>query len=160
MTMMTRRTLRPINWDGVPIKYRNRVSAVCRSLGDCEDLVRWFGEAEFCPYPPILLLIPNHPTLLVGMGYADAAELRDDAVNIWGKYTERLEKKGALVDFDELRERNGLARREDVQQMTAEAFHERIKHHLANPITDPPRQPQYPRVNGKTVFAVDGTRED
>ncbi len=146
----------PINWLGVPYKFYNRVSAVCRNIGDCEDLVHWFGDAAFMPYLPVLLLIPGHPTLLVGLGYASAAELRDDAVNMWGKLTARVEKTGSPMRLsgDEARERFGLARREDVTNMTAEAFHERIKRHKASPVTDPFRQPLYPRVRGKTVHTV------
>ena len=154
--MLARRATPPINWKGVPLKYHNRVSAVCRSLTECEDLVRWFGDPKFCPLASILLLIPEHPTLLVGAGYATAAELRDDAVNLWGKYTERLAKTGSLMDFDSLRERHGLMRREELKDATASAFWERIRAHRANPITDPFRQPNYPRVNGKTVFPSDG----
>ena len=167
----TRRLTPPIDYTGVPAKFQPpvsfdhegrlkigepRVSAVCRSITDCEELVRWFGDAEFMPYLPILLLIPGHPKLLVGLGYASAAELRDDAVNLWGKYTERIAKQGHSMRLtgDEMREKFGLARREDVTNMTAEAFHERIKRHKASPITDPFRQPNYPRVRGKTVHTV------
>ena len=141
-----------INWAGVPMAYWDRVSAVCRSLTECEDLVRWFGDATFCPFQPVLLLIPEHPTLLCGMGYATAAELKDDAVNLWGKYTDRLERTGSIVNFDEMREKYGLMRREDVKAATQEAFWERIKAHRASPVTDPFRQPQYPRPNERTQF--------
>lgn len=163
--LLTRRHTQPIDYRGVPLKYHPKlvrgqlvpqVSAVCRSLTDCSELDKWFGDAEFCPLQPVLLLIPGHPVLLVGMGYATVAELRDDAENLWGKYTERLERRGSIVDFDELREKARLPKREDVKALTAEAFKERINQHRANPVTDPPRQPCYVRPNGRTVFAVDG----
>ncbi len=154
LELMGRRRIGEIDWKGVPLKYYNRVSAVCRSLQDCTDLVRWFGAENFCPFLPILLLIPGHPTLLVGAGYAPASELRDDAENLWGKYTERLRTKGSIVNFDELREKSGLMRHADVKEATAEAFWERIKAHRASPVTDPPRQPLYPRVNNRTLFPV------
>lgn len=152
--MMAQRRIPRIDWQGVPSKYWGKVSAVCRSASDCEELVKWYGDALFCPIQPILLLIPGHPTLLVGLGYASAAELKDDAVNLWGKYSERLAKTGSIVNFSELRERNQLMRREDVAARTAEAFWDRIQAHKASPVTDPARQPRYPRVNGKTVFPV------
>ena len=154
MTLMAQRQTPMIDWRDVPRKHRGRVSAVCRSIGDCQDLVAWFGSADFCPFQPILLLIPEHPTLLVGLGYATASELRDDAVNLWGKYTERLRKTGSLVNFDELREKARLPRHEDVKALTQEAFAERIRQHRANPITDPAREPLRPRVAGKTVHTV------
>jgi hypothetical protein len=153
MTMQTMRRIPPINWAGVPLRYHDKVAAVCRTMKECEDLVYWFGDAEFCPFLGILLLIPKHPVLLHGMGYASAAELKDDAVQLWGKYTQRLTKQEDLVDFDYLREKYGLPERSKVKELTAEAFHNRILAHKANPVTDPPRQPLYPRVNGKTVFA-------
>ncbi len=159
MNVQTMRRVPPIDWRGVPLKYHNKVSAVCRSMKDCEDLVYWFGDAEFCPYQGVLLLIPEHPVLLVGMGYASAAELKDDAVQLWGKYSDRLHKTGEIVNFDELREKARLPRREDVKHLTAEAFHERIKAHKANPVMDPPRQPLYPRVRGKTIFAQTQSEE-
>lgn len=166
--LMSQRAIQPIDYRGVPLRYhpslvrdkgrvvgvRSKLSAVCRSIKDCEDLIYWYGDESFCPMLPILLLIPQYPTLLVGWGYATAAELKDDAVNLWGKYTQRIAQKGSIVDFDELREKARLPRREDVKQLTAEAFHERIKAHLASPITDPPRQPRYVRPNGKTVHTV------
>ncbi len=150
----SRRATPPINWLGVPDRFYRKVSAVCRNPGDCEDLVRWFGDADFCPYLPIFLMIPGtEGVMLIGMGYATAAELRDDAVNIWGKYTARLAKTGSLMDFDALREKHGDMRKENVAAEMAEAFRERIRKHKANPITDPAREPQYVRVNEKTVFA-------
>ncbi len=158
--LMSRRQTPSIDWRDVPLKYWGKVSAVCRSMPDCGDLVSWYGDSEFCPIAPILLLIPGHPVLLVGAGYATAAELRDDAVTLWGKYTARLQKTGSLMDFDEARERRGDMRREDVAARTAEAFHDRIKKHRANPVTDPARQPDYPRIRGKTVHAVEKVSHD
>ena len=137
----------------LPPAFRGKVSAVCRSLRDCEDLVHWYGAAEFCPFKPILMVIPGVGFVqLEGMGYASAAELRDDAVQIWITKTERALSGQTVVDFDDLRERRGLMRSEDVPAAMGEAFQERIRQHKANPITDPARQPLYPRVRGKTVF--------
>src|SRR4029079_8250946 len=95
---------------GTLVQTRPQISAVCRNLKDCENLVEWFGDAEFCPLQPVLLLIPEHPVLLVGYipgakfeVAASAAELKDDAVQLWGKYTQRIHNKGSIIDFDALR---------------------------------------------------------
>lgn len=147
--------LPPINWIGVPETFVGKVAAVCRTQAEAEDLVAWFGSAEFCPYPPILLLIPGTGgVILAGLGLATAAELRDDAVGIWEMKRELIAKTGAVLDFDELRERAGLMRREDVPARMAEAFEDRIQRHKSSPVTDPARQPNYPRPNERTLHTV------
>ena len=164
IAIQTVRSIPPIDWRGVPVnvylRFRNRVSAVCRSQHECEDLVHWFGAAEFCPFPPILIMVPGTGgILLCGFGLATAAELRDDAVGLWVLKSERMVKTGSLVDFDDLRERAGLVRRENVRDAVAEAFHERIRQHKENIRTDPFRQPRYPRWRGRTVFGYRGIEE-
>ena len=155
MEMQVRRRIPEIDWTGVPPGYLGRVSAVCRSLADCQDLVHWFGDSKFCPYLPIFLMVPGTGGIsLVGMGFADAAELQDDAVAIWTEKSALMAKQGSLGNFDELREKHGLMERSKVREATREAFWERIKAHKASPVTDPFRVPQYVRVNGKTVHAV------
>ena len=152
-----------IDWSTVPVELRalkGKVSAVCRSKQECADLVHWFGDPEFAPFNPILLLIPGAPQQIAGMGYAPAAELRDQAVAVWEIISERVEKKGRPVDFDDLRERNRLMRKEDVDTAMREALWDRIQRHKASPRTDPPRQPRHVRFNEKTVHPVDGLRED
>ena len=148
----------PIDYEGVPESYKGKCSAVCRSAEDCDGLVRWFGSPDFAPFLPVLVLVPGAPapTAIAGFGYATAAELRDCAVVTWHQQTERLAKTGALLDFDALRERRGLMRREDVDTATRDAMARRIAQHKANPVTDPPRQPVYPNPTGKSVFGPKG----
>ena len=143
-----------INWTGVPHGLRGKVSAVCRSLKDCEDLVAWFGDGNFCPFQPVLLLIPGNPSpiAIVGDGYATAAELRDCAVDQWEITTERIAKTGRNFDFDEARERAGLPRAEDFDTLYREAMWARIQKHKASPVTDPFRQPDYPNETNKVMF--------
>lgn len=131
---------------------RDTISAVCRSLRDCDDLVAAFGgHANFCPDLPILLIMPDgNPKLVAGLGFSTAAELRDCCVDVWGVNTGSDAHK--RFNVDEMREREGLARREDVTEMTREAFHERRQRHLSSPITDPVRQYQYPNPTHKVLF--------
>ena len=143
----------PIDYKGVPASFKGRLSAVCRTAQDCEGLVRWFGSAEFCPNLPIMVFVPGaQPTLIPGFGYATAAELKDCAVYTWHRQIEKL-KAGSLFDYDALRERHGLMRREDVDAATREAMHKRIAKHKANPVSDPPRQPVRHNPTKRTVFA-------
>ena len=152
--MIAARQTPAINWKGVPVGMRNQYSAVCRSKAECEDLVRWFGDEDFCPFLPVLLLIPGALQQISGMGEATASEIRDQAVAVWEIITERMQKRGRPVDFDDLRDRAGLMRRENVDAAMREAMYDRIRRHKANPITDPARVPHYVRVNEKTVFAM------
>ena len=145
-----------IDWTGVPESYVGKCSAVCRTAQECEDLVRWFGSADFCPNLPVLVLLPgvDTPIAIAGMGYSTAAELRDCAVVTWHEKTEKLANGGKLLDFDALRERRGLMRREEVDAATRDALLARIAKHKASPVSDPPRQPQFPNVTNKTRFVI------
>ena len=147
------RHIAPIDWRGVPRPLIGKMSAVCHTFAECDDLVAWFGSSDFCPFQPVLLLIPGmQPVAIVGDGYATAAELRDCAVYAWEDHTAKIAKQGKLHDFDTLREKNGLTRREDVDAAVRQAIVDRINAHKASPVTDPFREPDYPRVNEKTVF--------
>ncbi len=150
-----------IDWAGVPDSYKGKCSAVCRTLLECEELPRWFGGPDFAPYLPVIVMVPgaDAPTLIAGFGYATAAELRDCAVATWSKQTEQLAKTGTLLDFDTLRERHGLMRREEVDTATRDAMMRRVAQHKANPVSDPARQPVYPNPTGKTMFGYEAKEE-
>lgn len=129
---------------------RDRISAVCRSMADCDDLVAWFGgHGDFCPDLPVLVMIPGNPKVITGEGFATASELRDCATELWGIYAGSDAHK--RFNNDEIREQLGLARREDVQEMTREAFWERTQRHRKSPVTDPVKQFQYPNPTGRTM---------
>ncbi len=147
----------PIDWTGVPADYVGKCSAVCRTLLECQELVRHFGAADFAPFLPVLVMVPGGaaPTAITGLGYATAAELQDCAVVTWERQAEKLDKTGSILDFDALRERHGLMRREEVDAATREALLQRIAKHKANPITDPPRQPERPNPMQKTHFTIE-----
>ncbi len=157
----TLKRVAPIDWTGVPASYRGKLSAVCRTLMDCEELPRWFGSPDFAPYLPVMVMVPgaDAPTLVAGLGYATAAELRDCAVAAWSKQTDRLATTGSLADFDALRERHGLMRREEVDAAAREAMLRRIAQHKANPVTDPFRQPTYANPTNATKFAIKEKRD-
>ena len=94
------------------------------------------------------------PTLIAGMGYASAAELQDCAVVTWEEQTTKFAAGKPLLDYDAARERRGLMPREEVDAATRDALLRRVAAHMANPITDPFRQPTYPNPTNKTKFAV------
>ena len=151
----------PIDWKGVPASYIGKCSAVCRTVEECGELVRWFGSSDFCPNQPVMVMVPgtDAPTLIAGMGYATAAELQDCAVVTWHEQTRKLATTGKLVDFDALRERRGMMRREEVDLATREALLRRVAQHKANPISDPARQPVYPNPTGKKIYGAKGASE-
>lgn len=144
----------PIDWKGVPSQFVGKCSAVCRTAAECDELEAWFGDPNFCPFLPVMVMVPGTPapTLIQGMGYATAAELRDCAVVTWHSQVERMAKQGALVDFDVAREKRGLMRREDVDAAVRDAMLRRVEQHKANPVTDPFRQPVRQNPTGRTVF--------
>jgi len=150
------RRVSPIDWEGVPQSYAGKCSAVCRTAQECEDLVLWFGSADFCPNLPVLVMVPgaDAPVAIAGMGFATAAELKDCAVVTWHDKSQKIASKGTMFDFDALRERRGLMRREEVDAATREAMLSRIAKHKANPISDPSRQPQFPNAKNKTQFVI------
>ena len=154
--IQTAKRVAPIDWRGVPANFKGKLSAVCRTADECEGLVRWFGSPDFCPLLPVMVMVPGAqaPTLIAGLGYASAAELRDCAVVTWYEHTEKLAKTGGLLDFNALRERRGLMRREDMDAAVREAMRRRVAQHKANPVTDPPRQPVYPNPANRKVFPI------
>lgn len=167
MNLVGRVQTAPIRYSDLPMAYwpvsvfdhgrkvgmKERISAVCRSMADCNALVEFFdNQPNFCPDLPVLLLLPAGHKLVSGLGYATAAELRDCCIEVWGTY-ERADA-GKRFDNDELRERFGMARKEDVAAMTQEAFADRIRRHKANPITDPWKQFQYPNPTERTLHSV------
>lgn len=157
MTQFTvQRMTPPINWRGVPAGLKGRCSAVCRSLAECEDLVNWFGDENFCPFLPVLLLVPGAQTApaISGMGIAPAAEIRDIAVAYWEQTEEDVKNKRSFVNFDEARERRGLMPRDKVDAAVRQAMRDRVAKHKASPITDPSRQPVYPNPTGRVVFPL------
>ena len=151
----------PVDWAGVPASFKGKCSAVCRTKEECGALVSWFGDASFCPYLPVMVIVPGAPapTLIAGFGYATAAELQDCAVVLWHQQTERLAKTGKLLDFDTLRERHGLMRREEVDVAAREAMLRRVAQHKASPVTDPPRKLVYPNPTNRTVMGYEGGRD-
>lgn len=149
----TAKRIPKIDWKGVPASFRGKLSAVCRTAAECDELVRWFGSPDFCPLLPVMVMVPGAAvTLIAGFGYATAAELRDCAVVAWNNQIEQIAKTGGIHDYDARRERAGLMRREDVDPAVREAMVRRIAQHKANPVTDPFRQPVYPNPTNRKVF--------
>lgn len=145
------------NWAGVPTDYVGKCSAVCRSMKDCDELVKWFdNRPDFCPDNPVLLLIPNvHPPIAVcGMGFATAAEMQDACREAWGVHLARQEKTGGQFDFDDLREREGMIERSKLAEAAQYAFWDRVKRHRASPVTDPFKQFRYPNPRNRVVFPL------
>ena len=148
--ILVRKNIIPgVNLGAKPEGLNVKVSAVLRSLQECEDLVKMFGHEDMRPTKPILILIPGHTDhqgrpvhiLVAGEGEATAAELRDLCVTTWFRAIAKLGKTGGLVDFQALREKAGLLPREQFDSAFRDALARRIKQHKQNPVSDPPRIP-------------------
>ena len=144
----------PIDWSGVPKGLKGRCSAVVRSLKEAEDLIKWFGDENFCPFLPVLLLVPGAQTApaISGLGIASAAEIRDIAVAYFEQTLEDVQKGRSFVNFEEARERRGLPRREEVDAMIRQAMRDRAAKHRASPVTAPGRQPIRPNPTNRVIF--------
>ncbi len=131
------------------------VSAVCRNLKDCQELVKWFDDKpNFCPDQPILLMIPgvDPPVVVAGCGWATVAELRDCCLEAWTVKRDRFKKLGEVLDFDSLRERHGDIPRDKKVEAMQYAVQDRIDRHKASPRTDPWKQFHYPNPTHKVKF--------
>lgn len=154
-----RRTLTPIDWTGVPLRYRFRfvkgqlvehpgISAAVHSLEEAQDLVKFYGDPRFCPLLPVLLVFPNDipPTVIIGNGgtadtMADAAELRDLAVYVWERTMERAARNGGkLFDSAEMRDRYGLVPEKERLNVLRQALVDRVAQHRRTQRTDPGRR--------------------
>lgn len=149
-----------IDWTRVPSAVRSmfegKVSALCTSMDEAQSLPRFFGDTAFCPYLPILLVIPGLDSVVQveGRGVTTVAELTDLCVTTWGRNEERMARNGGkLLDFDALREKHGLMPRNQLGAALAESITKRMDEHRRNRRTDPARDPyraSYPRKS----FAV------
>ncbi len=151
-----------IDWTNIPRNFWGGVSAICRTYSDCLDLNLWFGDPNFEPDLPVLLIIPNpvkpfgQPFYgqVCGMGEAPVYEIRDEAVARWEITQQRLRKNGSVVNFDELRDKAGYSRHEDIETNMQESAWAAIQGHKASPVTNPVVDPKYPRIYGKTVHST------
>lgn len=131
----------------VPLALHGFVSAACRSMPDCHDLIRFWGRGpNYRPQKPVVLLLPDKirdnktPTVvfIACEGIATAAEIQDLAIHYWGKSEERLAKnKGMLVDGDVMREKFGFVEKAQVETAMHEAMQRRIERFNRNRRTDP-----------------------
>ena len=131
-----------MNAGAIPLSMQGKVSGIVRNEHDAGEIGAAFGRAAK-PRKPIMLVGPDERTiiLIVGDGVAEAAELEDLALATLNRQQERVRKQGRSLDFDALRERHGLMRREEVDPAIRQALIERIRRHQRSPITDPVRIP-------------------
>lgn len=116
-----------------------KVSAVVRNADDAANLAHRLGGSDAMPFRPVLVDTGDSRArrIIVGDGEASAAELQDLAL----KATTETKRP----DFDALRERHGLMRREDVRPAIQDALRRRAQAHIDHPVTDPARVPGGPR---------------
>lgn len=126
----------------VPLGMQGQVSGAIRDPRQVSEIKHVFG-ADTKPEAPLMLYGPRgEAIMLVGGGDTEASELQDIAAEALERANERAQNPTAY--FDKMRERAGMARREDVPKMMRDAIEERIERHRRNPVTDPFRVPAPP----------------
>ncbi len=131
-----------MNPASIPLSLQGQISGVIRNEHDAREIGATFGRSHK-PKKPILLVGPDERTviLIVGDGAAEAAELEDIALAKLDQQRSRVRKTGRGLDFDAMRDRHNLMRREDVDPAIRQALVDRIKAHQSNSRTDPSRIP-------------------
>lgn len=117
-----------------PAQMRGQLSAVVRSREDAANLAYFLGGRGIRPDRPVMVETKRGRVIVEGLGQATAAELEDLAVSA-------LERP-AGPDFDHLREKNGLMRREEVDAAVRNALLDKVAKHKANHRTDPGVKPK------------------
>lgn len=132
----------------VPTQMRRHVSGIARGDREAAEIGHYFGR-ETKPDKPLMVVGPDGkvPILIIGDGVTEAAELQDLAVEAIAVQKDRIAAGGRGFDFDSAREKAGRARAEDFGKLASDAVQQRIAHHKANPVTDPPRRPWQPEEN-------------
>ena len=129
------------------------------SLAEAKDLAYALGGRAEKPMREVVLKgADGHtPVIIPGIGAAEAAEIEDIALAVYEDQEKRIREGRLAVDFDELRDRDGLPAREDFDPLFRQAIRDRVEAHRANPVTDPSRQPYAVRgyVHGASVGGED-----
>ena len=137
---------------GVPITrvlspdYAGSVHALS-NMAEIRDLSYSLGGRSVMPKREIVLIGPDghSPIVIPGLGVTEAAELEDIATEVYESQEKKLRAGKEIVDFDQLREEEGLPTREEFDPLFRQALRDRIAKHKANPRTDPAREPQKAR---------------
>ena len=124
----------PVPWD-----LTGEVSGYLRGRKQVEEFAYAQGRTEK-PRKPLMLYGPDNytPIVIVGDGVTEAAEMQDLALQAIDKQEAQYKKSGRGLDFDDMRERRGLVRREDFDTALKEAFAERAKYLKAHQVTEAP----------------------
>lgn len=127
-------------------EYAQNVLAVA-GRAEAKDLAYRLGGRAVKPTRELVLVGPDGRTPIVvpGLGVTEAAELEEVAIAAYEKREKLMRQGKPLVDFDELRDREGLPPAKEFDPLFRQALRDRIEKHRRSPITDPPRQPVKPR---------------
>lgn len=129
----------------IAMPLRKYVGAVVSSEADIAELPAELGGRDKQPVGAVMVVASDGSQIIInGLGHASAAEIQDIAYRALDRARESAAKNGGHVfNFNEAREREGLARAEDFLPLMRDAFAERVARHKANPVTDPAPVPQY-----------------
>ena len=123
--------------EAIPWDLTGETCGYLRHRTAVEDFAHAQGRTEK-PRKPLMLYGPDNytPIVIVGDGVTEAAEMQDLALQAIDKQEAQFKKSGRGLDFDDMRERRGLVRREDFDTALKEAFAERAKYLKAHQVTE------------------------
>lgn len=130
---------------GVPRTMADVTQHAVDSMQMAADLVAMFErDRAFKPDANILIWAYDNatPVVLMQDDGMEVAEMADMIMEIIDHQREQHEAHGRGLDYDTLRERNGYVSRDRASNVMMDKIQERVARHLANPVTDPFREPR------------------
>ena len=120
-----------------PATMRGMLSDVVRSRQEAADIPQRMGGRDARPTRPVMVDTGHSRSVIIGDGVATAAELSELAIASIEKQEAQRSRTGTDADFDALRERAGMMRREEVGPKMREAMAARAERARRNMRTDP-----------------------
>ena len=115
--------------------------------GQVSGRMQWDAVSDFAhavgrtkmPKKPLMVVGPDSgvPIIVMVDGDTEASEMEDRALAAIDKQQEQIKKTGRAMDFDNLREENGMVRREDFGKALSEGFQRNAEYLRTHQVTDP-----------------------
>lgn len=134
--------------EDVPYDLKNQVSGRLQ-WQQVSDFAHAVGKSKM-PTKPLMVVGPDSGVPIVVMvdGDTEAAEMQDIALAAIDKQQEQIKRTGRAMDFDNLREENGMVRREDFGQVLSDGLMRNVEYLRTHQRTDP-RGREMPHMKGR-----------
>ena len=126
-----------ISPEDVPFDLKNQVSGRLQ-WQQVSDFAHQVGRTRM-PKKPLMVQGPDAgvPIIVMVDGDTEASEMQDIALAAIDKQQEQIKQTGRAMDFDSLREENGMVRREDFGQALSDGFMRNVEYLRTHQRTDP-----------------------